>query len=105
MIEFVTVQRLAAHVGAPESDQWAADAVAAVNALLAGYPWLLDDDGEPDAAATTGALMLAGRLYRRKNSLSGVEALGDTGALYVARTDPDIARLLRIEQHATPKVG
>lgn len=50
-------------------------------------------------------LMLAGRLYRRRNSPSGVEAFTGDGATYVSRNDPDVARLLRIEGYAPPRVG
>lgn len=43
-----------------------------------------------------GAVMLAARLYRRKNSPDAMLAGdGEYGALYVARNDPDIAMLLR----------
>lgn len=51
------------------------------------------------------ALMLAGRLYRRRNSPAGIEAFTDTGAAYVSRTDPDVARMLRIDGYARPQVG
>lgn len=56
-------------------------------------------------STVAGALLLAGRLYRRRNSPAGVEAMTDTGVAYVARTDPDVARLLRIENNAPPRVG
>lgn len=43
-----------------------------------------------------GAEMLAARLWRRRQSTTGVETLGDLGSVYVARHDPDIAQLLCI---------
>jgi hypothetical protein len=50
--------------------------------------------------------MLAGRLYRRRNSPAGVEAFSDLGgAVYVQRNDPDIALLLRTGAYARPMVG
>jgi hypothetical protein len=53
-----------------------------------------------------GATMLAGRLYRRRNSPAGVEAFSDLGgAVYVQRNDPDIALLLRTGAYARPMVG
>lgn len=49
-----------------------------------------------------GALMLAARLYRRRNSPTGIEGFADAGVSYVARQDPDVARLLGLAQ---PMVG
>jgi hypothetical protein len=51
---------------------------------------------------TTGATMLATRLWRRKDSPSGVEAFTDGTAFYVQRNDPDVARLLKL---TAPQVG
>lgn len=43
-----------------------------------------------------GAVMLAARLYRRRTSPDAtIAAEGEFGPMYVARTDPDIAMLLR----------
>lgn len=77
-------------------------AVAAANAVATRY---LGDSAGQDEAGRAGAMMLAARLYRRRNSPDGVQAITDSGAAYVARTDPDVARLLRIDQYAVPKVG
>lgn len=52
-----------------------------------------------------GATMLCCRLFRRKNSPAGVEAFGSQGAVYVQRSDPDIAQLLRIGSWSAPGVG
>lgn len=49
-----------------------------------------------------GAVMLAARLYARRNSPGGVVALGELGATYVARADPDVVRLLGL---GAPRVG
>lgn len=52
-----------------------------------------------------GATMLAARLLRRKNSPGGVEAFGTDGAVYVTRTDPDVAQLLGLGSWQPPVVG
>lgn len=62
-------------------------------------------DGTWSAETHLAALMLAGRLYRRRNSPSGVEAFTDQGATFVARYDPDIARALRLDAYTPPRVG
>lgn len=71
------------------------------------YPASVAPDGAdpwPDAVSL-GATMLGARLARRRNSPSGVEPMGTAGVAYVARTDPDIAMLLRTGTQATPRVG
>ncbi|MFT3876196.1 MAG: hypothetical protein QM708_07230 [Propioniciclava sp.] len=62
-------------------------------------------DGLPAGDAHLAGVMLGARLYRRRNSPEGVQAMSDGTAVYVARTDPDIARLLRIDGYTTPQVG
>lgn len=57
------------------------------------------------ARIVEGATMLAGRLFRRKNSPAGVEAFGSLGAAYVQRNDPDIAQLLKLGTWQTPQIG
>ncbi|MBF6085295.1 hypothetical protein IU485_28400 [Nocardia cyriacigeorgica] len=52
-----------------------------------------------------GAVMLASRVYRRRNSPSGVESFGELGPIYVQRNDPDIAQLLGMGHYARPAVG
>lgn len=89
--------------GGPDQDL--VDTVAAVNAVVrrwkptppTGQPW-------PDDTVR-GAVMLAGRQYRRRNSPGGVEVYGSDGATYVARTDPDVAMLLQLGVYADPVVG
>lgn len=50
-------------------------------------------------------VMLAARLYRRRNSPAGVESMGEMGPVYVQRNDPDIAMLLEIGSYRKPMVG
>lgn len=52
-----------------------------------------------------GFKMLVARLYRRRNSPGGIEALGDTGPVYISRRDPDIAMLLGLGEYTRPAVG
>lgn len=52
-----------------------------------------------------GATMLAARLYRRRNSPSGVENFSDMGATYISRFDSDLERQLRIGKWTQPAVG
>lgn len=81
--------------------------VAAVNAVVRGLPvaQLADDVAAWPADVVRGAGMLAGRLFRRKGSPSGVEAFGTNGPVYVQRQDPDIAMLLELGDWARPQVG
>lgn len=88
--------------------------VAAVVSLVDGLPDIdreASDPLTPDVpgawtdSTVLGALMLAARLYTRRNSPNGVEAFTDGGATYVARYDPDVARLLHVDGFAKPRVG
>lgn len=58
----------------------------------------------PDPSVYQAAVMLAGRLVRRRNSPGGVETFADSLA-YVARHDPDIARALFLGNSTYPSVG
>lgn len=49
------------------------------------------------------AKMFAARLYGRRNSANGIEAMNEMGTSYVARYDPDIARMLHLDSFAKPK--
>lgn len=51
-----------------------------------------------------GALMLAARLYERRDSRGGVISLGES-ITYISKHDADVARLLRLESWAKPKVA
>lgn len=80
--------------------------VTAANRVATRYaPAGADVDPDLSGDVTLAATMLAARLYRRRNSPEGVQGMTDAGAVYVARTDPDIARLLRIDQYLSPQVG
>lgn len=52
-----------------------------------------------------GALLLAARLWRRRNSPEGVATFTSDGAVYVQRNDPDVAQYLGIGSYAPPVVG
>lgn len=91
-------------VTAPEDaailDTIAAAVTVYVNSLPAVHR---TEAGEWAEDTYLGALMLAGRLFRRRNSPNGIESFSEIGGTaYVARHDPDIARLLRVD---TPAVG
>lgn len=61
---------------------------------------------EPDGAWSpetwSGAVMLAARLVRRRNSPAGIEAFTGDAVAYVRRNDPDIATMLRLN---APAIG
>ncbi|MGP9788245.1 hypothetical protein ACT3UD_18390 [Glutamicibacter sp. 287] len=83
--------------------------VPAVNAYVESLPSIdrtVLEDGSTKWAGTTqmGAVMLASRLYRRKNSPHGIESVGDMST-YVSRYDSDISRLLNIDTFRKPLVG
>lgn len=89
--------------------------VAAVNSFLRDLP--VSDrvrvDTTQDAAnllewparIVEGGLMLAGRLWRRKDTPGGVAVMGDNGPVYVRRNDPDVALLLELGEHGKPVAG
>lgn len=88
--------------------------VDAVNALVRSWPQALaavDNTTTPPtpgawpANLVEGATALAARWWRRKGSPAGVEAIGDLGATYVMRNDPDIAQQLSLGTWAHPDVG
>ena len=85
--------------------------VDAVNAWVRSLPVASDSltYGTPPPAwpsyVKLGATMLATRLWRRKDSPSGVEAFTDAGAVYVSRNDPDVAQLLRLGNYEGAQVG
>lgn len=83
----------------PESEAKVTLQVAAVNEMV---PRIATTG---PASQAVGALMLAGRLYRRRQSLDGVATFTAEGAAYVQRNDPDIAMLLGIGSWAPPVVG
>jgi hypothetical protein len=89
------------------NDLQLAQIVAAVNNVVRGMAVSEAAVGalEWPSRIVLGATMLAGRLFRRKNSPAGVEAFGQLGAAYVMRNDPDIAHLLKLGSYQTPQIG
>lgn len=83
--------------------------VSAVNSVVRSWPCSEAAVGGTDwaeaAEVVEGATMLVARLWRRKGSPAGVEAMGTLGAAYVMRNDPDIALLLQLGPYAGPQVG
>lgn len=59
-----------------------------------------DDDWTADIRL--GAVMLAARLYRRRNSPSGIDTITDAGAVYLPRRDADVDTLLRLNEYNPP---
>lgn len=69
----------------------------AVIAYVSMLPVVADRVGlEPSEAVYLGMTMLAARLYKRKDTPSGLESFGEWGSSYVSRYDPDVAKLLRL---------
>lgn len=86
-----------------------AEVVAATNSWVAASAYVreLDSVMWPDTwpdDVTQGAVMLAARLYRRRNTPGGIEAM-DGAAVYVPRRDSDVDRLLHMGAWAPPRVG
>lgn len=82
------------------------DAVDAANAWISTLPGpqQINEDWFPNLVQ--GGVMLAARLFRRRNSPAGVEAFSDLGgAVYVQRNDPDIAMMLGLGPYARPRTG
>lgn len=84
--------------------------VEAVNALVISLPVAGSSNTDPAPAdwpptIKFGAMLLASRLWRRRNTPGGVEATGDFGIAYVRRNDPDIAQMLQLGEYAPPRVG
>lgn len=86
----------------PGDDDGLVDAAAAVLALVTRWH---GDAAEWDDAVLQGARMLTARLWRRRQSPAGVESVGDLGAVYVQRRDPDVALLLGLGSYRPPLVG
>lgn len=105
-----TVPAVKTHLGIQDArdDDALGQFVAAVNAAIRS-PWacaygVTGDPGWPDHIVL-GAVLLAARLFSRRNSPSGVASFGDQGAVYVQRNDPDVAMLLGLGNYAPPAVG
>jgi hypothetical protein len=106
----ITADQVATYLGLPATADQAVveQATASANAYVARLGWLVDPYADPPRDQTDapdvvdGTIKLAARLYRRRNTPSGIESFGDAGAAYVARGDPEIRMLLRL---STPMVG
>lgn len=100
MADSITVTEVAAWARLSSDDPELKICVEAVNELVSSW----HGDSWP-RGAHLGAVMLAARYHRRRNSPGGVETFGDGGAAYVPRYDADLDRLLRINAWASPQVG
>ena len=94
-----TVPAVSAWLGAndPNHDgeqEHIAAVVPAVNAYVRSYRTPPADDQPWPATLVLGAVMLAARNVRRRNSPAGVETVGEMGAVYVSRFDRDLDQLL-----------
>jgi hypothetical protein len=81
--------------------------VAATVDYVDGLP-VVRDSANPavwSASVKLGAAMLAARLFRRRNSPAGIEGMTEAGTSYVARHDPDVSRLLKLDGSTAPAVG
>lgn len=96
----ITAEQVAAHVKLTGVDPHLELVVNAVNSMI--NEW---HGNEWPSGVELGAIMLAARLHRRRNSSAGVESFSDLGATYVSRYDADLDRQLRINGWAFPQVG
>lgn len=105
-IELTTAAAVEKYLGlGPERDRAELEAVvAAVNGVVAEWKGLTEGDEVADQVSF-GALMLSARVYRRRNSPAGVEALGELGPVYVSRNDPDLAMMLGLGNYRPPMIG
>jgi hypothetical protein len=86
-------------------DTYIGTVIAAVNVVVRRLPCADIDAAEWPKDVELGSNMLGARLVRRRNSPSGVEALTEQGAVYVSRSDPDVAMMLALGSYAPPMVG
>lgn len=96
----ISVEQVRTYLNLKDEDPHVSVIVDAVNGMVTewhGEDW--------PAGVELGAVMLASRLHRRRNSPAGVESFGDLGASYVSRYDSDLDRQLRINSWTPPAVG
>lgn len=107
-----TLALVKAHLGITDAvdDNAITDVVNAVNAKVRSWPCAVPALADPPLAdwsglpqVITGSVMLAARVFRRRNSPDGVTAFGQDGPVYVQRNDPDVAMLLNLGAHRKPK--
>lgn len=103
----ITVEEVKNHLGITPADTFDDDALttitAATNAYISTIPVVANlptDTTELPPDITLGAVMLAARWYRRRNSPEGLVSYGDMGGVTVPRLDADIERLFRIGRYA-----
>ena len=82
---------------------WLADAAAAATDYVNGLSHVNAVDW--DDRTRTGAIMLAGRLYSSRNAPLGAAGFDAMGGVISARTDPEVARLLRIGRYTPPSIA
>lgn len=103
-----TVEAVAGWLGVPEGNPERAHiavVVPAVNAYVASFHDT-PPEGDPwPSLVTQGAVMLAARITRRRNSPAGVEAFTELGPTYVSRYDVDLDRFLGMGGHRRIVVG
>ncbi len=93
-------------VGDAVDDDLLTEVTAATTAWVNGLPYVegLGPTAPWPADVRLGATMLAARMYRRRNTPSGVESTTD-GVVYVPRRDSDVDAMLRLGAWAEPEVG
>lgn len=74
----------------------------AVGAVVAYVNEVSDDTMAPDSSRKLGAIMLAAKVYDRRNTTSGIAEFQGLGVQYVAQYDPDIKRHLGL---GVPRLG
>lgn len=98
-MDAITHADVTAYYGDPATEE-VPGVIDAVNGMVTQW-----HGAEWPAGVKLGAVMLAARLYRRRNSPAGVESFSDMGASYVSRYDSDLDRQLRINAWTPPRVG
>ena len=86
----------------PGEQTWLDAAAAAASVFAARHGAGVElVDGDPldvPADVRLGAVMLAGRWFQRRNSITGVASFGDFGPAYVRSRDPDVSQLLGLDR-------
>lgn len=101
-----TPDKVAAYYPAATDRALLADVCSAVNEWVSRLSWV-SAGADPNVwpvSADQGAVMLAARMYRRRNTPGGVESF-DGSAVYVPRRDSDVDMLLRVGSYQHPAVG
>lgn len=106
-----TTELVKTHLGITDAtdDASIGAAVGAVNAQVRAWPAAAPADGlaswDTLANVVHGSVMLAARLWARRNTPEGVATFGSDAPAYVQRNDPDVAMLLSLGAWAKPAVG